>query len=484
MKNNTPFIHLLRSPYNCYFYDVNTDDIVMITEETYNHLNLVVNGSKDENTVTAEAVWAELAKLTDTGYLSCKRPQKIENPQIEGVVTLLSHGIQKITLQVTQSCNFRCVYCEFTEGIQNRRHSPKSMSWDVAKKAIDFLAARIRDSRFVDVGFYGGEPLLELDLVKRVIDYAEIVLEGKKYSFSMTTNGSLLSLDIAKYLLSRNVNVMISLDGPKENHDRNRVFAADGSGTYETIWRNIDAIKSELPEFYEKISFNSVIDPACDYQCTKSFFRAFPEMNFQTPMMSPQPGTVLHITEGFLEAYKNEQLLGLLYMQGAVEHRDISPISANYAAGFKNTMKEFHRRQELPDRIGHSGPCMPGVMRLFVDTEGYLFPCERVSESSEAMKIGHIDQGFILDKVTELLNVAKLTEDACKDCWAITHCKTCAKYADDGKCLSAQMVYKNCPSVKSSVENDMRSLIALEETKEAFRKHKKKDLDNIGGGAL
>ena len=472
MNQNKPFIHLLKTPYHEYVYDVNTNEIISISKALYDYLWMQQNKPELSISPTSD-VEKEIQILKASGYLKDKHPEKIENTQIDFVENSLEHGIMKLTLQVTQRCNFRCSYCDYSndDALRNRKHSPKSMSWETAKKAIDFFSHRIRDSKSVSVGFYGGEPLLEFGLIKRCIEYINEVLEGKAFSYTITTNASILTPEIARFLYENNVSLVISLDGPKEIHDSNRRFAADGSGTYDVVMHNLDRIREELPDYYEKLSFNSVIDPLNDYACTRDFFCAqHAGRSISTPLLVPQTGTRQVYSEEFSRAFRNENLLGYLYLLGIFCENEISPLALNAAQEMRMFIDtHLLKRVELPSRLGHGGPCMPGVLRLFVDIDGRLFPCERVSESSGNMDIGHIDTGFNLDKVISLLNISQLTEKSCKNCWGITHCTICARDADDTKELSADMISRKCKSTLVNIESKLLGYIALKETKDMIR---------------
>jgi organic radical activating enzyme len=96
-------------------------------------------------------------------------------------------------LQVTQQCNLRCQYCAYSGAYYNRTHNSARMSFETAKRAIDFLLARSHESDHVHVGFYGGEPLLEFDLIKRCVDYVKKSVEGRSITFGITTNATLLN---------------------------------------------------------------------------------------------------------------------------------------------------------------------------------------------------------------------------------------------------------------------------------------------------
>lgn len=112
----------------------------------------------------------------------------------------LTRKLAKITLQLTQNCNFRCKYGIYSEthNLRQRSHSTERMTFETAKKAIDFLWKHSVDSPDVNIGFYGGEPLLEFPLLKKAVKYSERLFEGKNLTFSVTTNGTLLNDEIIR----------------------------------------------------------------------------------------------------------------------------------------------------------------------------------------------------------------------------------------------------------------------------------------------
>ena len=260
----------------CYFYDVNRHDIVAISEDVYAALNDILQG-KVEIDYIGEAS-DEIAYLQSTGFLSHKRVPCIQSPSTNLLPYSLKHKVAHIALQLTQNCNFRCSYCVYSDlhNAANRSHSTKSMSFETAKKAVDFMLERSRDAETVSVAFYGGEPLLAIKLIKKVIEYADRVFDGKNLLYVMTTNGSLLTPDIAAYLNEHKVSTTISLDGPKSIHDISRRFAANGRGSFDSIIANISAIIKEVPEFISRLNINMVIDSRNDFDEIMSLFASYP----------------------------------------------------------------------------------------------------------------------------------------------------------------------------------------------------------------
>lgn len=186
-----PFIKLFRTPNSWYFYDVPKSELCQIQTDSYLFLQrLLHDGSTDSEPPD------ELVHLAQMGYLTSESPVKeLRHPYSRYLPQFLDRNLRQLILQVTQSCNFRCKYCIYSEtsSARQRHHSAKHMSWDMAKKAVDFLWEHSIDSRVVSISFYGGEPLLQFPLVQKVIQYSRARFVGKKLTFNMTTNGTLLT---------------------------------------------------------------------------------------------------------------------------------------------------------------------------------------------------------------------------------------------------------------------------------------------------
>lgn len=459
-------VHPIQSPYNCYLYDVNMNTIIMVSSDLYQFLS---DGMEVAD--LPESVAYEIKALQSRGFLKENPITEICNPEIDDIDYFLHNKLSQLTLQVTRQCNFRCNYCSFTYGdnITNRNHDSVSMSWETAKKTIDFFATYSRDKRDHNIGFYGGEPLLEKELIYKCIEYSKKVFEGKHLTFGMTTNGSLLTPEVAQYLIDSGMSILVSMDGPKRIHDKNRKLWGTGGGTFDLIEENLNRIRTEMPEYFKKLRFNSVIDPANDLQEIEDFYSTenFSESIVNTPIMVPVLGTGLYFSDKYLSNTNYNDFVALL-SQADESIVDISRMSNNYISDLMSFKKKLIPRNSLFARMGHSGPCKPGALRFFVNIYGDIFPCEKVSETSECMKIGSIDTGFDIQKVIEQMNISQLTADKCQDCWGILHCTICAKQADSGNGLSAELISAKCPGIRLDIENKMKNLIAISEAKEIF----------------
>lgn len=457
-----PFIHLIKSPYHHYVFDVNTNSILRVSKELSEYLQAEQIG-KAAPTLSQSAA-QEMDSLKQNGYLKTKHPKKIENPQIRDVEYLLEYQLNMLTLQVTQQCNFRCSYCTYStgDGIIQRGHSSKSMSIQTAKQAVDFFKKRVRHRSKINIGYYGGEPLIEWPLIKEVTKYAQKCLEGKELTFSMTTNATLLTEEMARFFTENHFSLLISLDGPKEIHDRSRRFAGNGEGTFDSVIAKIEEMKRKVPGFQDILSFNSVIDPCNPSACISEFFRNM-HTDARASTLNPPPGTSLVYPMEYLREMKKASLIGCLHHLGLVPNDKMDLFSTNQAGQIHMNMDHKMTLKELPDVCGHAGPCIPGLSRMFVDVQGNIFPCERCSETSGSMKIGHIAKGFDYNNIKKVMGIASLTEDSCKNCWALFKCDICAAQISEEKEFSAAGILSKCANVRNNAEENLRQVIAVSE---------------------
>ena len=472
--NDMPFVHLMKSPYCYYVFDVNTNSIVRVSKELYEYL---LDEQQGRNPLSTVEIEREKTSLMEKGYLKTKHPQKMESPYIPKLKYLSENHMQMLTLQVTQQCNFRCSYCPYTLGddYTQRSHSSKRMSWETAKAAIDFWAERITHSNKVDIGFYGGEPLLEWPLIKKCIEYAKMRTEGKEVTFSMTTNATLLTREIAETIVKERMQVLISLDGPPEIHDRNRRFHADGRGTFSTIMETLQKMSEEVEGFAETLRFNSVIDPCNSPACISNFFKEIKQENVTPSNLEPPPGTRLSYSKQYMREFNRSDFYGYLSLMGIVRDDQLDMFSNNFARSYSSKRDTMIPFSELPDITSHSGPCLAGIKRLFVDVDGTFFPCEKCSESSGSMRLGDIKTGLDLERVKGLINIAALTENRCKNCWAMLSCNICAAQMSGVEELSAKTVLPLCAGSRSSAELQLKQFILMEEVSEMARAFRERE---------
>lgn len=448
MGENRLLCRIFETPMSKYVYDTNRNAIINISDNTYAFL-------KENNNKPLEDlndVPDEVRMMMQEGFLSSNKVCKIEHSLTGYLEDILDNKLQTITLQVTQQCNLRCEYCAYSGTYTNRRHSEKTMDFETAKKGIDFLVHHSQNSKLLNLSFYGGEPLLEFDLIKKCIEYIKAKAEGKKITYNITTNATLLNEEHIKYLAANNVALTVSLDGPKEIHDRSRKFAGSGKGTFDIIVGKMKKFREQFPEYYQNINFNCVLDPRNDISCVNEFWAtdellkdSFVNASFISTDNLDESKRKELLVQTYSCKFEYEMFKMFLSKLGRYNKDKVSKIAEANFETIKNSLFTMRNMaNQLPEVFHHGGVCVPGTRKLFMDIQGNLFPCEKCSETSPVMKIGTVDEGFYIDNVEKLLNIGKISEDRCKNCWAIRLCNLCAVAVDDGQQLSEKKKQRAC----------------------------------------
>ncbi|MBT2290008.1 Cys-rich peptide radical SAM maturase CcpM [Paenibacillus albidus] len=467
MEKTNPFIKLLEVANSFYIYDVNTSKIVEVNREIYNSLDACL---KDQ---PARPVLSQEDQETVQDMLAAGLLQEHPEIEIEHIMThqlenVLEHELNRICLQVTQNCNLRCKYCVFSGSYINRVHNNKRMDWATAKRALDFLYEHNGQSdNDVLIGFYGGEPLLEIDLIKKCVAYSHELFPGKNVQFNITTNTTLLHADIAKYLLDHNFTISLSIDGPQEIHDLNRVHL-NGHGSFETVMNNINNIFETIPDIpTEKFIISTVLSNDADLESVVQFFKEDNRVNrFSYQLTSandtnlksaPTPACKKNNVVNQYEIFKMF-LYGLDRIPIDMTSQLAESYASQLASNFCNRIAiDMNNRKAHP-----GGPCVPGQHKLFVDVDGNLYPCERVSETSPIMRMGNLEEGIDIEAAKRILNIGQTTQAECSECWAFNFCTQCIAFADGGSEISREKRLSECARVKKNTEEMMKDYIVLQ----------------------
>jgi uncharacterized protein len=226
----------------CYIaVDVNSGAVHELDEITYETLRLIKPPMEescpeeikkllsrfDGNDV--DVAWRELYSLFLQGMLFS------EDEYIDAAAAVPKHApVKALCLHVSHDCNLRCRYCFASTG--DFGTGRRIMDFDVAKKAIDFVVERSGKRKNIEIDFFGGEPLMAMDVVRKTVEYAKDIEKSnnKKFRFTITTNGLLLNDENIEYINREMKNVVLSLDGTKDVNDRMRP-TADGRGSYDIV---------------------------------------------------------------------------------------------------------------------------------------------------------------------------------------------------------------------------------------------------------
>lgn len=458
-----PFVHFFETPKGKYFYDVNSNAIVRVSSQLYGYLNGGIEYSSENINITKE-----LDILTQAGLLSADKWSSIEHPATNLLKENLNGSIEMLTLQITQQCNLRCKYCPYSGSYYNRKHSSASMNIEVAKKAIDFYIKHSFDRQELNIGFYGGEPLIQYDMIKEIVDYVNKQGEGKKVYFHITTNATLLDLEKITFLAKHEFKMTISLDGPRELHDKNRK-KMNGKGSFDKVIENIQMIQNYFPEYIKEIMFNCVVDGRGDYGCLNDFFTNYEIIKDIHTTFSDiaeegiKDNELLLSSEDYDIAYQYEVFKLLLNKCSLISEKEVSTIVKSYYDYIRMMLKGRSVGNAYNDTGHPGGPCIPGVHKLFVNIHGNFYPCEKLNENIKEVIIGNVESGFDSKRIEDILNVGKSTQEECRNCWCNRYCYQCIMFSEKGDSLSAEMRKSHCKSVKKATENMFKDYCLIKE---------------------
>ena len=327
-----------------------------------------------------------------------------------GELKAKTNGVVKaLCLHIAHTCNLNCEYCFASQG---KYHGERAvMSFEVGKRALDFLIENSGSRHNLEVDFFGGEPLMNFDVVKQLVEYARSVEKqaGKNFRFTLTTNGMLIDDDVIDFANREMSNVVLSLDGRKEIHDRYRVDYA-GNGSWEKI----------VPKFQELVKARG----------GKNYYMR---------------GTFTHRNPDFLEDIKTMLDLGFteLSMEPVVcgendparlTEEDLPIVLKQYEDLAKLMIERD--REGKPFTFYHymidlkGGPCIykrisgcgSGTEYMAVTPWGDLYPCHQFV-GDEKFLLGNIWDGVKNTAVREdFFNCNVYAREECKDCWARLYC--------------------------------------------------------------
>lgn len=317
--------------------------------------------------------------------------------------------VKALCLHIAHDCNLACQYCFAEEGEYHGRRA--LMSFEVGKKALDFLVHNSGNRINLEVDFFGGEPLMNWEVVKQLVAYGRSLEEPfhKKFRFTLTTNGILLNDEIQEFLNKEMSNVVLSIDGRKEVHDRMRPFRG-GQGSYDVI----------VPKFQKLAESRNQMN----YYVRGTFTRN--NLDFSED--------VLHLADLGFEQISIEPVVAENAEPYAIREEDVPGIKEEYdklAAALLKRQKEgkgvnfFHFMIDLA-----GGPCVAkrlsgcgsGTEYLAVTPWGDFYPCHQFV-GEEAFLMGNVDEGITNTKVRDDFKCCNVyAKEKCRDCFARFYC--------------------------------------------------------------
>ena len=441
-------VHCFSFDNDYYLYDVASGSLHKCDALTCQVINKMQGlpydfGGVDESVISE--IESEINELKMQGILF-----KEDNP----VIPAKSEYVKALCLHICHDCNLRCEYC--FAGTGTFKGKREFMSEEVALKAIDFLIENSGDRKVLETDFFGGEPLMNFDVVKKTVEYANerAAKLGKKFLFTMTTNGVLLKGEIADWLNANMENVVLSLDGRKEVHDAVRK-TVNGKGSFDVIIENFKnfVAKRGNKSYYIRGTFtNKNLDFAKDVLFMAD--SGFKEISLEPVVLDKEHK--LAITEEMLPGIKEE------YKKLAREYIERRKKG--------NGFHFFHFTIDL-----EGGPCLnkrvnacgAGNEYFSVTPVGDIYPCHQFADKPE-FYMGNVFEGKINEQIrAKFKNSSLFTREGCKDCFAKYHCSGGCAANNYVFCGDINKPYKlTCEMLKARTECAMHILAVEKEAKE------------------
>ena len=389
--------------------DVAYDIIGMYEGHTKEEItNAILEKYADNPEVTAE----EIADILE-GVEELKKTGKLFTEDLYADIAanfkMKNNDIKALCLHVAHTCNLTCDYCFASQGKYQGERA--LMSSEVGKQALDFLIANSGSRRNLEVDFFGGEPLMDWDVVKQLVSYARSVEKehNKNFRFTLTTNGLLVDDDVIEFANKEMHNVVLSLDGRKEVHDRLR-RTVGGHGSYDVIVpkfqkfvqsRNNTGYYVRGTYTHDNIDFTKDIFHMADL--------GFTELSMEPVVCDPKEPYAL--TEADLPVlFEQYEILAKDMLRREKEGKPIT---------FYHYMIDLTGGPCVYKRV--TG-CGSGTEYMAVTPWGELFPCHQFV-GDPAYSLGDIWKGVTYPEVQDKFRKCNAyARPDCKDCWAKLYC--------------------------------------------------------------
>ncbi|MBE6553657.1 MAG: thioether cross-link-forming SCIFF peptide maturase [Ruminococcaceae bacterium] len=401
--------------------DVASGSVHVVDEVAYDIIAEFETRAKEEILADLREKYADRADVTDADLDECyeqvvalRESGKLFTPDtfrpMAGELKKKTAGVVKaLCLHVAHTCNLNCAYCFASQG---KYHGERAvMSFEVGKRALDFLVENSGTRRNLEVDFFGGEPLMNFDVVKQLVAYARSIEKekGKNFRFTLTTNGLGIDDDVIDFANREMSNVVLSLDGRKEIHDRYRVDYA-GKGSWERI----------VPKFQKLVAARG----GKNYYMRGTFTHANPDFLKDIEVMLDLGFTELSMEPVVCAAGDPSELT-----------REDLPIVLEQYEKLAELMIE-RRRAGKPFTFYHymidlsGGPCIykrisgcgSGTEYMAVTPWGDLYPCHQFV-GDEKFRLGNIWDGVSNTAIQcEFADCNVYARPDCADCWAKLYC--------------------------------------------------------------
>lgn len=334
--------------------------------------------------------------------------------------------VKAMCLHIAHDCNLRCEYCFASTGDFGKGR--KLMDFDTGKRAIDFLLENSGDRTNLELDFFGGEPLMNFGVVRQIVEYARSREQeyGKRFRFTITTNGVLIDKDKIDFINREMSNVVLSIDGRKEVNDRMRKHR-NGSGSYDTIVeRYVELCKArDFQDYYVRGTFTGYnLDFAKDVM--HLYDLGFDQISVE-PAVTEQTLPYAITEEDLPTVFAEYEKLALELLK--LERKRAETCEGKY-------LNFFHFMLDLeqgPCAIKRLRGCGCGNEYVAITPDGDIYPCHQFV-GLEDWKMGNLfDKSFDLQRKEYFAKANIYTKQDCSTCWAKFYCS--------GGCNANNLIY-------------------------------------------
>ena len=392
--------------------DINSGSVHVVDKIVFDILDMFEEQDLEEIILKLKKIYDEKAIKDAYEEILCLKNDGLlfsEASNLSGLTYNKDNIIKAMCLHVAHDCNLKCSYCFASQG--NFKGERSLMSLEVGKKSLEFLAENSGNRRNLEVDFFGGEPLMNFQLVKDLVSYGREIEEtyNKKFRFTITTNGVLLDEDKMDFINENMDNVVLSLDGRKEINDNMRKTIS-GEGSYDIILPKFKRMveKRGDKDYYIRGTFTSKnIDFSKD--ALDFYNNGFKKISIEPVVTSEEMDYAL----------REEHLKDILeeYEKFSRDYIDIKKKDKDFYF--------FHYMIDLdqgPCIIKRSIGCGAGSEYVAVTPEGELYPCHQFVGEKEFL-IGNLDDGIINTELRDKFkNSNVFTKEECRECWARFYC--------------------------------------------------------------
>jgi len=401
--------------------DICSGSVHVVDEVAYDIIAMFEAHDKDEIIAAMQEKYGGCEDITSEDIVECyeqvvslKEGGKLFTPDtfqsMAGQLKAKTSGVIKaLCLHVAHICNLNCAYCFASQG---KYHGDRAvMSYEVGKQALDFLIQNSGTRRNLEVDFFGGEPLMNFDVVKQLVAYARSVEKehNKNFRFTLTTNGVLIDDDVIEFANKEMSNVVLSLDGRKEIHDRYRVDYA-GNGSWEKIVPKFQKMVEarEGKNYYMRGTFTHA-NPDFLKDIEKMLELGFSELSMEPVVCASGDPSELTAEDMPIVMEQYEKLAELMLKRD----KEGKPFT------FYHYMIDLTGGPCIYKRI--SG-CGSGTEYMAVTPWGDLYPCHQFV-GEEKFKLGDIWNGVSNHEIqNEFAACNVYARPECHDCWAKLYC--------------------------------------------------------------